>query len=208
MDARWTQMTRTLAVALALGLLLMPTAAAVPAEFMLSFNELQPGEAIVGFYAGGLGSLGTGPGPDVGVTFDSGLVANPPDAYDPDPEHPTGGNSAHLTSGPVLMNLDSEFVGWISFYYRGDGEVCTYAGPDGTGDLLACEQFPDEGAWFPAAAGGLETAFRSVEFSGFAMFDPLVLSTLEEPLLVVPEPGSFAVLALGLAAIVGRRRRK
>jgi len=63
-------MTRT--ILSYLSILLMGVVAAIADP--LDFNNLQIGEEVLGYYDGGFGSLGTGPGPNLGITFTSDFV--------------------------------------------------------------------------------------------------------------------------------------
>ena len=63
-------MTRT--ILSYLSILLMGAVAAIADP--LDFNNLQIGEEVLGYYDGGFGSLGTGPGPNLGITFTSDFV--------------------------------------------------------------------------------------------------------------------------------------
>ena len=61
-------MTRTILSYLSILLLGGVTASADP-FVVLDFNDLQIGEQVLGYYNGGDGSLGTGPGPDRARTW-------------------------------------------------------------------------------------------------------------------------------------------
>lgn len=61
-------------------LLLLSPFSILPASagiLTLDFNSLQVGEEVLGYYNGGFGSLGDGPGPMDGVTFTSDFVTVP-----------------------------------------------------------------------------------------------------------------------------------
>jgi len=65
----------------------------------ISFDQLQAGEDVLNYYNGGLGSMGSGPGPSAGVIFSPGWIAGPPDAYSA-----PGGKSAAI-SGTATVNV-------------------------------------------------------------------------------------------------------
>ena len=46
------------------------------ASIAINFDALQNDELVNGFYDGGFGSLGSGPGPNDGITFTNALVLN------------------------------------------------------------------------------------------------------------------------------------
>lgn len=110
-------------------------------KVVLDFSGLKQGEAVGQYYAGGKGSLGTGPGPNHHVTFTPANGANV---------------STTLVNGQSLLfmaNLNKEdlesmtmsvatgFKGELSFLYAATldpgGSVTIYDGPDGTGKVLA-----------------------------------------------------------------------
>ena len=49
----------------------------------LDFNNLLIGEEALGYYDGGLGSLGTGSGPNLGITFTSDFATVPLGVFGP-----------------------------------------------------------------------------------------------------------------------------
>src|SRR6266481_6215765 len=81
----------------------------------LDFNDLQIDEAVLGYYNGGLGSLASGPGPDLGITFTSDFVTVPFGIFGP-PEL-----SEQLTSDSGTTNVAAGFSGGFSFYYANSG---------------------------------------------------------------------------------------
>ena len=170
----------------------------------LNFNDLQVDEEVLGYYNGGLGSLGTGPGPALGITFTSDFVTVPLGVFGP-PDL-----SEQLTSDSGIMNVAAGFSGGFSFYYAtmsgGPGSVLLYSGLDGTGSLVGSLLLPDNGGF---GATGLEQLipFESAVFSGNGlMLDNITLAPGGE--LVLPEPSSMSFLWIGLAAIFIARRSR
>jgi hypothetical protein len=161
----------------------------------ISFNELQTGEDVQSYYNGGSGSLGTGPGPSLGVVFDPGWIVSPPDVYDGYHD----GKSA-VISGEAIVNVLGGWVGAASFYYEGAGlDVEFWDGPDGTGnEVRTLNNLPPEVGFFPV--GDNISFFRSVVLipqGGTDRIDALTFAPFE---VVSPEPGT---VELSLLAIVG-----
>src|SRR5579859_1825093 len=126
-NRRSPSMTRTILSYLSILLMAVVTASAD----QLDFSDLQIGEEVLGYYNGGFGSLGTGPGPNLGVTFTADFVTVA-----------TGlpFQAEELTSASGIMDVLHGFNGTLSFYYTNsgpdDGAVNLYSGLDGSGSLL------------------------------------------------------------------------
>jgi hypothetical protein len=184
----------------------------------LTFEGLQNFEGVSDYYNGGLGSLGTGPGPDYGVTFAANATAYIPGLqtgtvtpFPGDPSPPTvlllailgnGYTAGYPTS--TTMDVTSGFVGALTFYYINIAPsvrstyVDIYSGLDGTGTLLAEQSL----ATTPEAFGGPTV----VSFSGTASSvvfgggnDQLALDNISF-FAQVPEPPSWISLAAGLGS--------
>src|SRR5713226_4467042 len=169
----------------------------------LDFNDLQVDEEVLGYYSGGLGSLGTGPGPDLGISFTSDFVTVPFGVFGP-PDL-----SEQLTSDSGTMNVAAGFSGGFSFYYANmsgvPGSLLLYSGLNGTGSLVGSLLLPDNGGF---EATGLEQLipFESAVFSGNGlMLDNITFAPGGE--LVLPEPSSINLLCIGLVAIFIALRR-
>jgi hypothetical protein len=186
---------------------------------ILTFEGLQKFEGVDNYYNGGNGSLGSGPGPAYGITFDSNSLAYiPANPYPGDPSPPTVLLLANLVApGGVqlstIMDVTGGFASSLTFYYininDGTGSVVTdveiYSGLDGTGNLLANEDLSTT----PEAFGGPLTldfsgTAYSVVFSGGNQqlaLDNITLQTL------VPEPGTMILFASSLPFVLIVRRK-
>jgi len=192
-------MTRTILSYLPILLIGGVTASADPIV-VLDFNNLQIGEEVLGYYNVGNGSLGTGPGPNLGITFTSDFVTVAQGVFGP----PFQGEELTSTSG--IMDVLPAFGGTggtFSFYYSNtgaDGTVNLYSGLDGSGSLVATIPLtapPGFGAASPLA--GLPLPFESAIFTGTAgalVFDNM---TFSPPGIgpVTPEPSSISLLVIG-----------
>ena len=105
----------------------------------ISFDQLTVGEDVLNYYNGGLGSLGTGPGPSDGVIFSPGWIVGPPDVY----SNPSGKSAA--ISGVATVDIPGGWSGPTSFYYLGaGGTVSFYSQENGLGTLVGQLVLPPE----------------------------------------------------------------
>jgi hypothetical protein len=192
-------MTRTIMSYLSILLMAVVT---VSAE---DFNDLQIGEEVLGYYDGGFGSLGTGPGPNLGVTFTADFVTVAQGVFGPPFQ------AEELTSTSGIMDVLPAFGGDggdFSFYYNNlgpdDGLVSLYSGLDGTGSLVTTISLPPTPTFSAASPlEGLPGPFESAIFTGTAgtlVFDNV---TFSPPGVgpVTPEPSSVSLLLIGLLAV-------
>jgi hypothetical protein len=186
--------------------LLLTGAFGANATPVLDFNTLQVGEKVLGYYNGGLGSMGTGPGPNFGITFTIDFVTVADGVFGP-PFRAEG-----LPSGSGTMDFATGFIGIFSFsfYYQNSGAVGAvnlYSGIDGSGSLVGTILLPNTttSGWTPA---GLFPAadFKSAIFSGST--NTLVFDNITFGGIFIPEPASITLVFIGLAALgfVGRKR--
>ena len=182
---------------------------------VLTFEGLKNLEPIDSYYAGGLGGLGSGPGPNYGITFGSDslaiiseLVSGGTGNFQ---NNPSGVTVAFFLSGPGdVMNMPSGFNTGFSFYYSAvvyPGNVTVWSGLNGTGTELANLYLPTTpelpglptayNDWIPTGVSFAGTA-QSAIFSGTANYIAFDNITLGSP-TPVPDGGVTALL-LGSAA--------
>jgi hypothetical protein len=193
---------------LALVMALGTATAAHAAVVVLTFEGLQNLEPIENYYNGGLGGLGSGPGPNYGITFTSdslAIIAASAGGSGNFSNNPSGSTIAFFLSGAGdTMNVLAGFDTGFSFYYAAafDGSVTVYDGPNGTGTPLATLTLPATPSpytvWVPIGVTFAGTA-ESVVFGGaanFIGFDDITLGSATPG--TVPEPSSLALLLGGM----------
>lgn len=188
-------------VLLSLSILLLFAAGISEATpFTLDFGGLQDTEQVLSYYDGGFGSLGSGPGPDFGITFTPSFIAImavPP--YGPNRVGELNGSSA-------TMDVEGGFMNVLSFYYQASdnsGLVTIWSGLDGTGSMLASIPLTAAFGWTPAGASFSGTAM-SVVFSGTS---GMVFDQITDGGFVIPEPSSLLLLSTGFAGMAAGFRK-
>lgn len=195
--------------------------------YQLTFEGLGDNELIGNYYNGGGGG-------NFGITFGAdafGLITRDAGGSGNFQEAPSGITSMYFPSATnAFMNVSGGFDTGFSLFYtaiNSPGSVQVYSGLGGTGMLLASLELPVTPSlpgtpacpttapfcpWAPADVGFDGTAM-SIVFSGSANqigFDNITFGS-RNPVSVVPEPATVALLASGLLALGGvgivRRRR-
>ncbi len=208
-------------LALATMLALAPAARALADVHVLTFEGLGDEDSVGNYYNGGTSSQGFGPGPNYGITFgadslslisaDSGGNGNFSNA-------PSGDTVLFFLSGPGdVMDVSAGFTTGFSFYYAangnvGTGSVSVYSGVDGTGDLLATLTLPgtpNPYTEWDAIGVNFDGTAKSVIFSGAANYIGFDNITLGSATAGAPEPGTWALMfmGVGVAGAALRRRR-
>jgi uncharacterized repeat protein (TIGR03803 family) len=194
---------------------------------LLTFEGLANREDILDYYAGGTGSIGSGPGPSFGISFTSGALA----LIDSDSggsgnfaNEPSPDAIAFFESGSELvMNVPAGFQTGLSFFYATTeaGSISIYDGLDATGNVLATIQLvPTPGIgthggdpngsydrWDPIGVNFAGIA-RSVSFAGAANYIGFDNITLGSATPIVPEPGSALLAAMALLVYWSTIRRR
>src|ERR1051326_8241450 len=116
-------------------------------QVTIDFQGLQNHEKVRDYYAGGHGSLGTGPGPNYGVTFSPDLNSEISTTIASGQTVLFTGNPNGSAPAPITMNVAGGFSGQLSFQYAcGDvffNQTATiYEGLNGTGNVLATVSLP------------------------------------------------------------------
>jgi len=169
---------------------------------VIGYDSLQCAEFVNNYYAGGFGSLGSGPGPNYGITFSSNAQVQT-DAKISLPSCGSkingGQDTTNMPSPPngmlfqsgtaATMNIAAGFTGGFSFYYAAPyyaGSVTVWSGPNATGKELAslnlpatggCSSIPVYCIWSPIGVS-FSGAAQSVNFGGstdYIVFDSITL---------------------------------
>lgn len=196
---------------------------------VVSFGRMKNLEFVNQFYDGGTGSLGSGPGPNYGLTFTSNaqvIISSSKGGSGDFINNPGGYPVLFFQTGNVTtMTATNGMEKAIWFYYSAlqQGLVTVYSGPNATGNILASITLPPNNSgctgyklcvWSPVGIP-LSTTANSISFSGIAdylaidtihlgstLLDSMVLTSSQNP-SVSGEPVTFtaSVTATGAAPV-------
>ena len=200
-----------------------------PSVVTLTFEGLKDSEYILNYYNGGYGSLGSGPGPNYGITFgqDSlAIVSYTAGGTGNFSGNPSGSTIAFFLTGTgVVMNVPQGFTTGFSFYYSAfaSGSVTVYDGLNGTGNVLATINLPQNvfSSNCPTVNGNLIACnwqqsnnpftgiARSVNFGGTngvaneIGFDNITIgsTTATAPLVITNPPATVVSLPSGTVGV-------
>jgi hypothetical protein len=218
----------------------MSSAWAGSSPIVLNFAGLNGSndEGVGNYYDGGDGSLGSGPGPNYGITFGSSAIVCTSVTIDSKchvgniPGGP-GANTVFFISGTGdVVNRPAGFSTGFSFFYSAavdPGQVIVYSGLNDTGTVLATLNLPVTGngsgkgscpvgaIYCPWTAIGVTFSgvAESIDFTGTENRIGFADMTFGSATAGggggthgVPEPATLSLFGLGAAALRLRRRRK
>lgn len=202
---------------------MLMAASAVALAQTIDFEGLRDNEPIGNYYSGGLGGFGSGPGPNLGISFAANalaLIRNDMGGTGNFRNNPSGITTMYFLTGVgAFMNVPAGFTTGFSVFYASvvAGTLNVYSGLNGTGTLLASLPLPANNSglqcnagvpaatycnWSPTGVTFAGTAM-SVDFGGTANqigFDNITINSAVPGGAVVAGP-SIPVPALDDAAL-------
>ena len=215
-------MIRTMVALASAALFTLPAAASV---ITLDFEGAGNQAALLDFYNGGTDSAGNS-GSNYGVSFGGNALS----LVDADAggsgnfaNEPSPSTIMFFLSGTAVLNYAPGFTSGFSFYYSSstDADVNVYSGENATGTLLGtihlnaqafngCSGDPT-GQFCNWSAAGVAFAgiAKSIDFGGTVNQTGYDNITFGSSVPTIPEPSTYALMALGLAGVgaIARRRK-
>jgi hypothetical protein len=214
------------AVALALGALLLVPVPAQAVVVVLDFEGIGDQAFVQNFYNGGTDSAGNS-GTNYGISFGSasrGIIDLDAGGSGNFANEPSPSTILFFLSGSAILNIAAGFDTGFSFFYTSvsfAGSVDVYDGLDGTGTLLASLALVANGSgcggdpngtfncWTPVGVPFAGIA-KSINFGGVANqigFDDVTFGS-QDPGPRVPFPATLLLVGAGLSLFALRYRRK
>lgn len=167
---------------IALLLLFLPMLSGAQTKGIVTFGNLKNLEFINQFYDGGKGSLGSGPGPNLGLQFTANaqtIVSASKGGSGNFINNPGGYPVMFFQTGDAVTMTATNGIGVaLWFYYSAlqTGKATVYAGPNGTGTILASITLPPNNSGcttyklcvWSAVSAPLSTTAGSITFAGVA----------------------------------------
>jgi hypothetical protein len=167
---------------IALFLLLLPMLSEAQTKGIVTFGGLKNLEFIDGFYDNGKGSLGSGPGPILGLQFTANaqtIVSASKGGSGNFINNPGGYPVMFFQTGNAVTMTATNGVGiavWFSYSALQTGSATVYAGPNATGTILASITLPPNNSGcntyklcvWSAVGVPLSATAGSINFSGIA----------------------------------------
>jgi hypothetical protein len=215
-------MIRTMVALASAALFTLPAAASV---ITLDFEGAGNQAALLNFYNGGTDSAGNS-GANYGVSFGGNALS----LVDADAggsgnfaNEPSPSTIMFFLSGTTDLNYAPGFTSGFSFYYSSstDADVNVYSGENASGTLLGtihlnaqafngCSGDPT-GQFCNWSAAGVAFAgiAKSIDFGGTVNQTGYDNITFGSSVPTIPEPSTYALMALGLAGVgaIARRRK-
>lgn len=177
-------------------------------DFLIDFEGFQNDERVLNYYDGGLGSLGSGPGPDYNITFNSNTRATKSSDFVLNP--PSGVAAASFVIQGIVLNAPDGLIDELSFFYSSKnqaGNFTIYDGLAGTGNILKSVTLPPLDN--SAGQGDPFKIWQQVNVSFDGVAKSLQFSSLSQGIVIdnievtavnpIPEP----LTILGSATAVG-----
>lgn len=107
----------------------------------------------------------------------------------------------------------ASIVNAFAFNFGASDEVWMLTAFDAAGHMLESVQAPvtstsNAGDYIGLSVGGIQYATLTTQFSDWVFVDNLVYAAASTHSSAVPEPGSIALIGLGIAGVFAMRRRK